>query len=74
MTHPRKKTPVYFMLDTISSALVNSHGEASLLPLLNALVRRVVPKAPGRLRRAYGGVNRAVTLGTSLGTSAGCRG
>ena len=50
MTHPRKKTPVYFMLDTISSALVNSHGEASLLPLLNALVRRVVPKAPGRLR------------------------
>jgi len=45
-----QKSLVYFMLDTIPSALVNRPGEASLLPLLNALVRRVVPKAPGRLR------------------------
>ena len=45
-----QKSLVYFMLDTIPSALVNRHGDASLLPLLSALVRRVGPKAPGRLR------------------------
>jgi hypothetical protein len=38
------------MLDTIPSALVNRHAEVSLLPLLSALLRRVVPKAPGSLR------------------------
>src|SRR5512145_1113480 len=38
------------MLDTIPSALVNRDGDVSLLPLLSALLRRVVPKAPGSLR------------------------
>jgi hypothetical protein len=45
-----RKPPVYFMLDTLSSVRVNRPGDASLLPLLSPLWRRVVPKAPGSLR------------------------